>query len=150
MAVIRTKSEAVDLARRYGWTKADAERAIESLDLSLITEEEVLVAMAKFAGPELENRQRLQAAQKGQVTKKKKELQKFVEKINEYEEKQEKERSAFMKVIIKIYPVMKRFGLEDPWIEVLIDKYKGYIDLEDINEIQNKDNKKDKENTEAA
>lgn len=69
------KTEAINLFVDAGWTKADAERAFEGLDFSEDPDElKVYQHSFQFAGKELFNRQRLQASQKGLVTKKTKEI----------------------------------------------------------------------------
>ena len=58
-----------------GWTKADASRALVDIDFSLNPDElSIRRASSSFAGQELYKRQRLQAAQKGMVTKRTKEV----------------------------------------------------------------------------
>jgi hypothetical protein len=70
------KLEAIKLLVSEGWTKADAIRALEILDFNSNPDEfTIRRAISSFAGSELINRQRLQAAQKGLVTKKQKEIQ---------------------------------------------------------------------------
>ena len=70
------KSEATQLLVREGWTKADALRALERVDFNQNPDElTIRRAISLFAGPELINRQRLQAAQKGMVTKRTKEIE---------------------------------------------------------------------------
>ncbi len=79
-----TKKEAIVFLREQGWTKADAERALDALDFSATFDRlSILQAASRFAGTELINRQRLQAAQKGQVTRKQKELAEKEEKIHD-------------------------------------------------------------------
>lgn len=69
------KKEAIDLLISENWTKADAERALEDLDFSQDRDEiTVYKYISLFAGKELSNRQRAQAAQKGMVTRKAKEI----------------------------------------------------------------------------
>lgn len=126
MGAIGTKKGAMEFAVGYEWTKADAERAFNGLDFKRATQEDLLVAMAEFAGRELLHRQYLQAAQKGQVTKKVKELQDLRKKIEEYQHSLKKERSMFVAIIAKLYPPLKRMGLEDPWVEALLATYKEY------------------------
>ncbi|NJN59110.1 MAG: hypothetical protein HC879_17240 [Leptolyngbyaceae cyanobacterium SL_5_9] len=63
--------EAIKLLENEGWTKADASRALEGLDFNQAPDElAIRRAISLFAGSELYKRQRLQAAQKGMVTKK--------------------------------------------------------------------------------
>jgi hypothetical protein len=70
------KSEAIKILKDEKWTEADAKRALEKVDFALNPDElEIRRAVSKFAGMELSSRQRLQAAQKGQVTKKVKEIE---------------------------------------------------------------------------
>ncbi len=69
------KTEAINLFVREGWTKADAERALKGLDFSQNPDELTVYKYSSlFAGKELINRQNLQAAQKGMVTRKTKEI----------------------------------------------------------------------------
>lgn len=70
------KKEAIELFANEGWTKADAERALKEIDFKSDPDElTVRKAISLFAGSELSNRQRLQAAQKSLVTKISKELE---------------------------------------------------------------------------
>ncbi|OKH18443.1 hypothetical protein [[Limnothrix rosea] IAM M-220] len=69
------KAEAIQLLVTEGWTKADASRALVDIDFSLNPDELIIRrASSSFAGQELYKRQRLQAAQKGMVTKRTKEV----------------------------------------------------------------------------
>ncbi|MEM8676557.1 MAG: hypothetical protein AAGF83_22235 [Cyanobacteria bacterium P01_G01_bin.67] len=80
------KKEAIDLLNNEGWAKADAKRALELLDFKLnpdIDELAIRRAASKFAGAELDKRQRLQRGQKIQVTKKNKEIQRYITLIEE-------------------------------------------------------------------
>jgi hypothetical protein len=64
------KTEAIKLLEGYGWTRADAGRALESIDFAADPDELMIWRSASgFAGPELKSRQRLQAAQKGLATR---------------------------------------------------------------------------------
>ncbi len=118
------KKEAISLAKSHGWTAKDAERAYAGLDFNKVSQEQIVDALVRFAGPELLERQRLQAAQKAQVTRKKNHIKKieieFNEKIEEGEKKIAEMRSTFLPLIDKIYNFAKPFGLEDPWIEALL------------------------------
>jgi chromosome segregation ATPase len=94
------KSQAIKLLENEGWTKADAMRALEPINFSTNPDEiTIRRAISTFAGSELINRQRLQAAQKGMVTKKNKEIerhhQEYVAKIEQLKQyqKQETEKS---------------------------------------------------------
>lgn len=70
------KKEAITLLNSWGWTQADAKRALENLDFSTNPgEAQVLRYATQFSGSELATRQRLQAAQKSQVTLRKRELE---------------------------------------------------------------------------
>lgn len=70
------KSEAIKLLENEAWTKEDAKRALEVIDFNKNPDElTIRRAISNFAGSELSKRQRLQAAQKGQVTKKNKEIE---------------------------------------------------------------------------
>ena len=80
------KKEAIELLNHEGWTKADAQRALESINFKTDTDIDELIvrcAVSQFAGAELYNRQRLQAAQKGMVTKRNKEIQSYIVQIEE-------------------------------------------------------------------
>ena len=80
------KKEAIELLNNESWTKADAKRALELLDFKLnpnVDELTIRRAASKFAGVQLYERQRLQAAQKGMVTKKNKEINKYIIQIEE-------------------------------------------------------------------
>ncbi|MDZ8184039.1 MAG: hypothetical protein RMX96_04150 [Nostoc sp. ChiSLP02] len=71
------KSQSIKLLESEGWTKADAMRALEVIDFSANPDEiTIRRGISLFAGSELIKRQRLQAAQKGLVTKKTNEIQK--------------------------------------------------------------------------
>ena len=122
-----TKTEAITFAKKFNWTAADAERAFDGLDFKKADEQDLLLALVNFAGPLLLERQRLQAAQKTQVTKKTNYIKKietdFANKVSEYEETLEKERSLFVGIIAGIYKFAKPFGLKDPWIETLLATY---------------------------
>ena len=122
-----TKTEAITFAKKFNWTAADAKRAFDGLDFKKADEQALLLALVNFAGPQLLERQRLQGAQKAQVTKKTnyiKEIEtEFVNKVNEYEEALEQQRSIFVGIIAGIYKLAKPFGLKDPWIEALLTTY---------------------------
>ncbi|MFN6502116.1 MAG: hypothetical protein RMX65_034710 [Nostoc sp. DedQUE01] len=93
------KSQSIKLLESEGWTKADAMRALEIIDFSTNPDEiTIRRAVSAFAGSELIKRQRLQAAQKGLVTKKSKEIEKSnqeyaakIEQLKKYQ-KQENEK----------------------------------------------------------
>lgn len=70
------RSQATRLLEKEGWTRADAIRALEGVDFAQDPDElAVRRSISLFAGPELSKRQRLQAAQKGMVTKRTKEIE---------------------------------------------------------------------------
>jgi aminoglycoside N3'-acetyltransferase len=125
-----TQQDAIQYAKHFGWTEADAKRAFASIDLKNADELALLTAMVNFAGPTLYKRQRLQGAQKGLVTKKENYIKQieleFTEKINDYEEQLSTERSLFVATIARVYGVAKRFGFQDSWIEMLIEQYDDY------------------------
>jgi hypothetical protein len=128
-----TKQKAIEFAKQYNWTKPDAERAFEGLNFKEADEQKLLIALVEFAGSELLNRQRLQAAQKGQVTKKNKYIKEieidFAKQVKEYEDVLQKERSLFVGLIAQLYKVTKPLGFKDPWIEALLAKYDEYQKL---------------------
>jgi hypothetical protein len=66
------KSEIIKILQSEDWTKADALRAIESIDFNTNPDELTIRRniSSQFAGRELIKRQREQAAQKGMVTRK--------------------------------------------------------------------------------
>jgi hypothetical protein len=122
-----TKTEAITFAKKFNWTAADAERAFKGLDFKKADEQALLLALVNFAGPQLLERQRLQGAQKAQVTKKTNYIKKveteFASKVNEYEEALEQQRSIFVNIIAGFYKLAKPLGLKDPWIEALLATY---------------------------
>lgn len=130
-----TKEKAKQFARQYGWTGADAERAFANLDLKSATEENLVIALVTFAGPELKTRQSERASQKGLVTKKRKELEKVERDLeNHLQESRQKineMRSLFMPVIQRIYQFAKPLGFRDPWIEAMLEAYKEYLDRQE-------------------
>ncbi|MBD2251451.1 hypothetical protein [Nostoc parmelioides] len=94
------KSQAINLLENEGWTKADAMRALEVVDFKTNPDEiTVRRAISSFAGTELINRQRLQAAQKGIVTKKNKEIerihQEYTAKINQLNQSYQQEQQKY-------------------------------------------------------
>lgn len=125
-----TQQQAIQYAKRFGWTGADAKRAFADIDLNDADELALLTAMVNFAGPTLYERQRLQGAQKGLVTKKEKHIKQieldFSKKVNAYEEQLSTERSLFVSTIAKVYRFASRFGLKDSWVEMLLEQYDEY------------------------
>ncbi len=124
------KQDAIAFAKKFDWTAADAKRAFVDLDIKEADEQSLLLAMANFAGKELLERQRLQAAQKGQVTRKKNEIKKieleFAAKIESQEKEIHQMRSTFIPVISSLYKFAHKFGLRDPWIEALLETYEEH------------------------
>lgn len=126
-----SKQQSIEFAKQYKWTAKDAQRAFVNLNFKEADEKDLLIAMAEFAGKELLARQRLQAGQKTQVTKKTKYIkeieQDFAQKISEYDENLRKERSLFVGIIANLYKFGKTFGLRDPWTETLLSQYEEYL-----------------------
>jgi Zn-dependent metalloprotease len=124
---VTTKKQAIEFANNFSWTTADAEKAFAEIDIKEADEQALLEALVKFAGPELLRRQRLQGAQKAQVSKKSNHIKQieteFANRVKGYEETIKKERSTFVQIIAKVYKFAKPFGLKDPWIEVLLATY---------------------------
>lgn len=125
-----TQKEAIDYATQFGWTKADAQRAFADIDTQQADELTLLTAMVDFAGPTLLERQRLQGAQKGLVTRRNREIkeieQAFSQKVKEYETQLFEQRSYFIDLISRLYGVATRFGFKDPWVEMLLEQYDEY------------------------
>lgn len=116
------KTEAENWAASRGWTKADAKRAFELANLSFPQPEDViLISLIDFAGPELKKRQGLQAAQKGQVTKKKKEITNMAHQhqveIAGQKQKLEEERSFWRGLLATCYEAAQKIGFYDSSIE---------------------------------
>ena len=129
------KKQYTEIACQYGWTKKDAERAFDAItstcpDIALDSDLNVLATLAYFAGPELKQRQALQAAQKGLVTRRNNQIEKmdqdYRKQLQELEEVAENERSVLIPIISRIYRVAKRVGFNDPWVEALLDTYDDY------------------------
>lgn len=124
------QQEAIQYAKYFGWTGADAKRAFADIDLKNADELALLTAMVNFAGPTLYERQRLQGAQKGLVTKKENYIKQieleFSEKVTDYEEQLSEQRSLFVATIAKVYGVANRFGFKDSWVEMLLEQYDEY------------------------
>ena len=129
------KEKAIQFAVDLGWTKSDAERAYKSTGIDLKSVDDgvklpLAMALADFAGKALYERQRLQAAQKGLVTKKTNKIRQieedFAAKIERLEDDLKSERSLFVGVISKLYSFGRQFGLRDPWVETLLNQYREY------------------------
>lgn len=119
------KKEAIDLARKEGWTKADAERAFQELDFSQdISEGQIWITLSRFAGSELLKRQRLQGAQKGQVTRKDKQIKTMelnhAANIDDFEKKVQKERNEWRQMLDRVYNFANKLGFRDSMIEKII------------------------------
>lgn len=98
------KSQVIKLLENEGWTKEDAKRALEVIDFKTNPDEiTIRRAISRFAGTELINRQRLQAAQKGTVTKKNKEIerthQEYTAKITQLNQFHQKEQEKYTAAI---------------------------------------------------
>ncbi|GFE71933.1 hypothetical protein [Chroococcus sp. FPU101] len=134
-----TKKEAIEFAKKYNWTAKDAERAYVNIALENATEQDLITALLAFAGPELLERQRLQAAQKAQVTKKKNYISKieadFANKIEEADRQVSELRSTFLPLIAKLYNFASPFGLKDPWIEALLVTYNNFLSNQNDDEV---------------
>jgi hypothetical protein len=77
-----SKKRAIDFAVKLGWTQEDAKRAYEfiGVNFDLVADDDeftLALALADYAGEVLYERQRKQAAQKAQVTKKTSEIEKI-------------------------------------------------------------------------
>jgi hypothetical protein len=126
MQTFTTKASAIAYATQMSWTGADAERAFAGLKAP-VNEITWLNAMAQFAGAELASRQNLQAAQKGQVTKKtayiqQKELE-HADSIRKFQEEVQEERSRWLGLIRVMYSIASRFGMKDPMIDHILKTY---------------------------
>jgi len=94
------KSEAIKLLESEAWTKEDASRALEVIDFKTNPDElTIRRAISHFAGSELIKRQRLQAAQKGQATKKNKEIEQIHKnydiKLTQYKQELKQAREKY-------------------------------------------------------
>ena len=142
------ETEAIAFARKLGWTKADAQRAYQELNVDFndlqstldhykheygiddVTERDIAIfslVLADFAGEVLLDRQRKQAAQQAVATKRKnkiKEIELNHDKEIDDTKKSLKEReSVFVEIIVKLYGMLKVFGVKEPWVEALIEVY---------------------------
>ena len=121
-----TKKEAIELARQTGWTKADAERAFSNFTGD-ISKKDFYIALTEFAGSELKQRQRLQASQKSEVTKKNKQIKKIeldhAAKIEDYQNDLSKEREFWRKLLSGVYSKSKEeWGFSNPLIEKILSE----------------------------
>lgn len=126
MQTFATKESAKTYAVAMGWTKADAILAFKSLQLP-IDEFALLNLMVQFAGPVMKERQFLQGAQKGQVTKKLKYIQKIeldhADSIQKFKDDVDNERSQWLGLIRIMYGIASKFGMKDPMIEHILKTY---------------------------
>ena len=84
------KKEAIELSNKEGWTKADAARALESIDFKKnkdVDELTIRRATSTFAGWALIDRQKSQATQKRFVTIKTKKIAELDLQIEEFKQK---------------------------------------------------------------
>ena len=147
------KLEAIELLNHEGWTKADAKRALESINFKTDTDiDELMVrrAASQFAGAELINRQRLQAAQKGMVTKRNKEIQEYISQIEKLTlkigssnnensaelEKQVKELKGKISKLIQTNDILKK---DNRNLKNIVDeiRFKLTIEIKDIFKLNN-------------
>lgn len=134
------KSQAIKLLEGEGWTTADAKRALEKIDFN-INPDEITIrrAISHFAGSELINRQRLQAAQKGLVTKKTNELERkekeYATKIDRLINSQREEKDKREAEIQSLY---SKSSLVEDRLKAITSQNK---DLIVVNEQLMKDNK---------
>ncbi|PSB19734.1 hypothetical protein C7B65_10605 [Phormidesmis priestleyi ULC007] len=135
-----SKKRAIDFAVKLGWTREDAKRAYESIgvNLDLVADDDeftLALTLADYAGEVLSERQRKQAAQKAQVTKKTNEIEKIkithAKKVEQYEEDLNLQRSQFVGIISRVYKIAQKIGLRDAWIEALLTSYNEYLQDED-------------------
>ena len=137
MDAIKSMTQAKAFAAELGWTKADGERAFKHCEFP-IEKIAALNQLVKFAGPELLNRQRLQGAQKAQVTRKKNEIQQLeqelVTTIDTYEEKLTHDRSQFIAIIKTIYGILRPLGYRDQWVEALIQTYESHLNNSELDQ----------------
>jgi HAMP domain-containing protein len=130
MQTFSTKASAITYASEMGWKKVDVMRSVEALSFPA-DEMTILNLMVRFAGPELDKRQRAQGRQKGIVTTKAKEIESlsksFSAMVQDYEDQIESDRSAFVPIVKTLYSFAKPFGYRSAWIEALLATYQKYI-----------------------
>ncbi|MHC5935243.1 hypothetical protein [Nostoc sp.] len=134
------KSQAIKLLESEAWTKADAMRALEVIDFSTNPDEiTIRRAISPFAGSELIKRQRLQAAQKGMVTKKTKEIeskqQEYAAKIDQFQKYPQQEREKYE---VEIQTLSQKNNILEVEIKTIYSQNKNLIE---VNEQLKKDNK---------
>ncbi len=128
------KTEAIKLLVNEGWTQADAKRALDVLDFSgELDELSICRVAAKFAGAELEKRQRLQAAQKGMVTKKNKEIELNSQRISDLEVGMERlvsENQVLNNVNIELSKANESLQKDNKALRNLVDQIKLQLAIE--------------------
>ncbi|MDZ7963622.1 MAG: hypothetical protein RM368_01390 [Nostoc sp. DedSLP03] len=134
------KSQAIKLLESEAWTKADAMRALEVIDFSTNPDEiTIRRAISRFAGSELIKRQRLQAVQKGLVTKKTKEIelkeQEYAAKIDQFNKYLKQEREKYE---VEIQTLSQTNKISEVEIKKIYSQNKN---LTEVNEQLQKDNK---------
>jgi hypothetical protein len=142
------KSEAIAFAQKLGWTKADAKRAYEELKVDFadlqstldyykhqhgiddVTERDIAIlslVLADFAGEVLFDRQRKQAAQQAVATKRKDKIKEIelnhAKEMSDVQKSVKEQESILMEFIVRVYAMLKVFGVKEPWIEALIEVY---------------------------
>ncbi|MEE3718220.1 hypothetical protein V2H45_15890 [Tumidithrix elongata RA019] len=121
------KKEAIKLLEDEGWTKADALRALEDVVFDADPDELVIRrAVSLFAGSELMKRQRLQAAQKGQATKKSKDIE-LKDKENKELEIKAKTLVSANKELIEVNDQLKKDNKD---LKNIVDRIKLQIALD--------------------
>ncbi|MFA9202034.1 MAG: hypothetical protein ACEQSC_00585 [Candidatus Nanopelagicaceae bacterium] len=116
------RSEIIQILKAEQWTEVDAKRAIEQINFSSDPDELSLRRqISQFAGHELINRQRLQAAQKGLVTKKSNEI--------------ERQKVQFTAKIAELGDQNKKLDQQ------VKDLYKNNENLQQVNGVLKQDNK---------
>ncbi len=128
------KTEAINLFVNNGWTKADAERALEDLDFSQDPDELTVYKYSSlFAGKELINRQRSQAAQKGIVTRKTKEIDLKVAENNDLQNKAQvldSQNSKLSKTNEKLTQVKDQLEQDNRRLKNLVDAIRLKITID--------------------
>lgn len=142
------ETEAIAFARKLGWTKADAQRAYQELNVDFndlqstldhykheygiddVTERDIAIfslVLADFAGEVLLDRQRKQAAQQAVATKRKNKIKEIelnhVKEIDDTKKSLKERESVLVEIIVKLYGMLKVFGVKEPWVEALIEVY---------------------------
>lgn len=145
------KSQAIKILVDEGWTQADAKRALEVINFNTNPDElTIRRTISSFAGSELIKRQRLQAAQKGMVTKKTYELEQkdkeYAVKIDQYknswEEKNNPEIQRLHSIISQLENEAKPIALQDKELVKINEQLKkDNKELVKVNEQLKKDNK---------